>query len=91
MRRVRPRARVERLGNGTRLVDVDVQDARSARRELGGTDTDVLFGVFGRLQYGKGQDLFVEAAAQVVAAVPAARFAVIGPPTSPVTRDSRTG
>jgi glycosyltransferase involved in cell wall biosynthesis len=81
VRRLRPGARVERLGNGTRVVDVDARDAVAARHELGGGDQDVLFGAFGRLQYGKGQDVFVEAAARVAAAVPSARFAVIGSPT----------
>ena len=81
VRRLRPGARVERLGNGTRVVDVNPEDAVAARRELGGGAQDVLFGAFGRLQYGKGQDVFVEAAARVAAAVPSARFAVIGSPT----------
>jgi glycosyltransferase involved in cell wall biosynthesis len=80
-RRLRPGARVERLGNGTRVVDVNPADARAARGELGGGDGDVLFGAFGRLQHGKGQDVFVEAAGRVAAAVPSARFAIIGSPT----------
>jgi glycosyltransferase involved in cell wall biosynthesis len=81
VRRLRPRARVERLGNGTRIVDVAPEDARAARAELVGGEDEVLFSVFGRLQYGKGQDVFVEAAGRVAAALPAARFAVIGSPT----------
>lgn len=81
VRRLRPRARVERLGNGTRIVAVDPGDAAAARRELGAQPDDVLFAVFGRLQRGKGQDVFVEAAARVAARLSGARFAVVGSPT----------
>ena len=81
VRRLRPRARVERLGNGTPIVDVDREDARVVRCELGAQLDDVLFAVFGRLQRGKGQDVFVEAAARVSTALPRARFAIVGSPT----------
>jgi len=37
-----------------------------------------LFGVFGRLQHWKGQDVFVEAAAEAARLRPAARFVVVG-------------
>ena len=39
---------------------------------------EVLFGVFGRLQRWKGQDVFVEAAAEVARRHPQARFAIVG-------------
>jgi glycosyltransferase involved in cell wall biosynthesis len=81
VRRLRPRARVETLGNGTRIVPVDPADARAARAELGAGPAHVLFTVIGRLQLGKGQDVFVEAAAKVASTLPAARFAVVGSPT----------
>ena len=78
MRKLRPRARHAVVHPGVPQVAVDPDDARRARRELGAGDGEVLFGVFGRLQRWKGQDVFVEAAARVAREIPAARFAVVG-------------
>jgi glycosyltransferase involved in cell wall biosynthesis len=78
MRQLRPRARHELLHPGVPLTRVELADVRAARAELGARDGEVLFGVFGRLQGWKGQDVFVEAAARVARESPAARFAVVG-------------
>jgi glycosyltransferase involved in cell wall biosynthesis len=78
MRRLRPRARHALVHPGVPDTVVDPGDAREARRELGAGDGEVLFGVFGRLQRWKGQDVFVEAAARVAREVPGTRFAVVG-------------
>src|SRR4029077_7787331 len=46
--------------------------------ELGAQPGDVVFGVFGRLQRWKGQDVFVSAAIEVARARPGSRFVVVG-------------
>ncbi len=51
---------------------------QAVRREWGITPDQLLFGVVGRVHYWKGQDVFIEAAAEVAAAVPKARFVVVG-------------
>jgi glycosyltransferase involved in cell wall biosynthesis len=80
LRRIRPRLDVRLLYPGTRLGRVGEAERRAARQKLGAPDGDdtVLFGVFGRLQRWKGQDVFVEAAARAAAAEPRARFAIVG-------------
>lgn len=75
---LRPKVAKRLLYNGTPIRDVSADDARAARAELGVREDEVLFGVFGRLQRWKGQDVFVEAAAQVARGFPRARFVIVG-------------
>jgi glycosyltransferase involved in cell wall biosynthesis len=76
--KLRPSVPNRLLYNGTPTRQVTAAEAHDARRELGAGDGEVLIGVFGRLQRWKGQDLFVEAAAEVARARPHTRFAVVG-------------
>jgi glycosyltransferase involved in cell wall biosynthesis len=78
LERVRPDVETRLFYWGTPVRDVPAADARAARAELGAADGDMLVGVFGRLQRWKGQDVFVEAAAEVARARPRTRFAVVG-------------
>jgi glycosyltransferase involved in cell wall biosynthesis len=78
LKQMRPRVDKRLIYNGTPIREVAADDAQSARRELGAGPDDVLVGVFGRLQRWKGQDVFVEAAAEVARHFPQARFAVVG-------------
>ena len=65
LEKLRPKVAKRLLYNGTPMREVSAEDARRARAELGIREGEVLFGVFGRLQRWKGQDVFVEAAAEV--------------------------
>ena len=78
LEKLRPKVMRRLLYNGTPLREVSADDARRTRAELGVRDGEVLFGVFGRLQRWKGQDVFVEAAAEVARRFPQARFAIVG-------------
>lgn len=78
MVRLRPKLPVETISPGTPISMVPPDEVEVARRELGAQAGDVLFGIFGRLQRGKGQDVFIESAKRVAAQVPEARFAVVG-------------
>jgi glycosyltransferase involved in cell wall biosynthesis len=78
LEQLRPRVTKRLLYNGTPLRAVSADDAAQARAELGIRDGEILFGVFGRLQRWKGQDVFVEAAAEVARRVPQARLAIVG-------------
>jgi glycosyltransferase involved in cell wall biosynthesis len=59
---------------------VSPEDRARVRRELGAATHDVLVGMVGRISSGKGQEYFLEAARQIAAVCPAARFAVVGGP-----------
>jgi glycosyltransferase involved in cell wall biosynthesis len=78
LRQLRPKLDARLLYNGTPIREVSADEAQRGRGELGAGGNDVLFGVFGRLQRWKGQDVFVEAAAEVARARAQARFAVVG-------------
>jgi glycosyltransferase involved in cell wall biosynthesis len=78
LEQLRPRVMKRLLYNGTPIREVSAEDARQTRAELGIRDGEILFGVFGRLQRWKGQDVFVEAAAEVARRSPQARFAIVG-------------
>jgi glycosyltransferase involved in cell wall biosynthesis len=75
---LRPKVRNQSFYAGTPHREVAAADVLGARHELGAGPDEVLFGVFGRLQRWKGQDVFVEAAAEVARARPRTRFAVVG-------------
>jgi glycosyltransferase involved in cell wall biosynthesis len=75
---LRPRVESRYFYAGTPHREVAAGEARAARAELGVKDDEVLFGVFGRLQRWKGQDVFVEAAAEAARLRPATRFIVVG-------------
>ncbi len=77
MAHLRPKLPVEALHPGTPISPASAKEAAAARRELGASGDDLLFGIFGRLQRWKGQDVFIEAARRV-AKEPRARFAVVG-------------
>lgn len=76
--KLRPSVPNALMYNGTPIREVSPADARSARHELNVGDDEILVGVFGRLQRWKGQDVFVDAAAEVARTRPAAKFAVVG-------------
>jgi len=78
LEKLRPTVAKVILPLGTPLHEVTADARQQARLELGAAPDDVLVGVFGRLQRWKAQDVFVAAAAQVAAARPRARFAVVG-------------
>ncbi len=78
MAQLRPRLIVEALHPGTPISPAPAEQAAAARRELGASTGDTLFGIFGRLQRWKGQDVFIEAAKRLAAVEPRARFAVVG-------------
>jgi glycosyltransferase involved in cell wall biosynthesis len=78
LEKLRPKVAKRLLYDGTPMREVSVDEARRARAELGIREGEVLFGVFGRLQRWKGQDVFVEAAAEVARRWPQARFAIVG-------------
>ncbi len=87
---VRDQIRVDAESIDTHLVTipdaVDVEkfnpsvDGSALRRGWGVSDNEVLFGVVGRVHRWKGQDLFIEAAAEVAQQVPEAKFVVVGDP-----------
>jgi glycosyltransferase involved in cell wall biosynthesis len=76
--RLRPGVQVRLLYPGVPAIASAPADAHRRRAELGADDDDVLFGVFGRLQRGKGQDVFVQAATLVSEQLPRARFVIVG-------------
>jgi len=76
--RLRPSVATRLLYNGTPSREVTPDEARAARAELGAGEDDTLIGVFARLQRGKGQDLFIEAARQIAPERPRTRFVVVG-------------
>jgi glycosyltransferase involved in cell wall biosynthesis len=76
--RLRPRVPTRLLYNGTPIPQVTAAEAQAARAELGVREGELLFGVFGRLQRWKAQDVFVKAAAEIAAQRPNVRFAVVG-------------
>lgn len=78
MVKLRPRVDSRLFHWGTPLRSVPIEDRESARAELGVAADAALVGVFGRLQRWKGQDVFVAAAAQILAARPTTRFTVVG-------------
>lgn len=75
---LRPAVPSRLVYNGTPMREVSAEQALAARAELGAREGDVLIGVFGRLQRGKGQDVFLEAAGELARQRPRTRFAVVG-------------
>ncbi len=78
IRTLRPEVPWRVVYPGTPMRTVTPGDVVEARKELGAGDDDVLFGMFGRFQRWKGQDVFLDAAARVADAMPRARFALVG-------------
>jgi glycosyltransferase involved in cell wall biosynthesis len=78
LEKLRPRVTKRLLYNGTPVREVSPEEVQQARDELHVGEREVLFGVFGRLQRWKGQDVFVEAAAEVARRVSHARFVIVG-------------
>jgi len=78
LQRIRPGVQCQLLYDGTPEREVSAAEAGAAREELGVRPGEVLFGVFGRLQRWKGQDVFVSAAIEVARARPGSRFVVVG-------------
>ena len=75
---LRPTMRSALLYPGTPIRPVFEDQRRTTRQDLGVGDGEILYGIFGRLQRWKGQDIFVEAAARVRDQLPGARFLVVG-------------
>jgi glycosyltransferase involved in cell wall biosynthesis len=63
---------------GIELRRLEGADGPRLRREQGIRPDELLVTIVGRLQQWKGQDLFLQAAAQVATAHPSARFAIVG-------------
>ena len=78
LRQIRPRVPWQLVYPGTRVGLVDGRVREAQRNALGVAQNEILYGVFGRLQRWKGQDVFVDAAARVAAEIPRSRFAVVG-------------
>ena len=76
--RLRPKVRVKLLYPGVPIPEVSLAASQQRRAELGAGGDEVLFGVFGRLQRWKGQDIFVEAAAEVAKRLQQSRFVIVG-------------
>jgi glycosyltransferase involved in cell wall biosynthesis len=76
--KLRPSVESRLFYAGTPQRTVAPADVAQARAELGAEADDVVFGVFGRLQRWKGQDVFVAASADVARRRPHARFVVVG-------------
>jgi glycosyltransferase involved in cell wall biosynthesis len=70
------RARI--VYNGIRPLPFKDEEREAWRKQLGVGPDDVLVGIVGQIAWWKGQDVFIEAAAQVARRLPRARFAVIG-------------
>ena len=85
LRRLRiPGSKLRLLGNGVDLSRfrpelVSAEQRRSARDEMGAADGDVVIGCVARMVNEKGIPELVEAAAEVMAAHPKAKFVLIGP------------
>ena len=74
---------------------IDLQDFsnendrdRSLRAEWGFSADDIVFGMIGRLQIGKGYLEFLEAARRLSAQVPAAKFVIVGEATRGEPKDA---
>jgi glycosyltransferase involved in cell wall biosynthesis len=78
LRGLRPAVPSRVLHLGTPQIQVDPDTVAHVRAELCVPQGALLVGVFGRLQRWKGQDVFVEAAAEVARRRPDARFVVVG-------------
>ncbi len=78
MRSLRPELRHEVLHPGTPILEVTEAEASAARSELGVRPGELLYGIFGRLQRWKGQDVFIEAAADVSRRFSRGRFVIVG-------------
>ena len=75
---LRPDTRRVTVYPGVPALRVPEEGAAGARARWGIGQHEVVFGVFSRLQRGKGQDVFLEAAALVASQVPRTRFLVVG-------------
>jgi glycosyltransferase involved in cell wall biosynthesis len=78
LRALRPAVPSQVVYPGTTTMAVPRPIAAKVRSDLGVADDEVLFAAFGRLQNGKGQDIFIEAAARIAVQCPSARFLVVG-------------
>lgn len=76
--KLRPRVPGALMYNGTPIRAVIQDDVAQARAELGVGPDEVLIGVFGRLQRGKGQDVFITAGGRVARERPRTKFVVVG-------------
>ncbi len=74
-----PRPDVQVIYNGVELDRFEPDREPSvARAVLGLPDAEVLIGTVGRLQPWKQHHLFIEAACQIIAQIPQARFVIVG-------------
>jgi glycosyltransferase involved in cell wall biosynthesis len=70
--------RVARCGTDLMLHRPAPKEGAEARRQLGIEDRELVAGIFGRLQQGKGQHVFLRAAAELARRGIAARYLVVG-------------
>jgi glycosyltransferase involved in cell wall biosynthesis len=69
---------VQVVYNGIRPEPTSSDEVEAWRGRLGAGEGDLLVGMVGQIAYWKGQDVFVEAAARLVADAPHVRFAIVG-------------
>ncbi len=88
--RLRPGNPAQLMYPGVPQRTVGAAAIGSRRSELRASPGDVLFGVFGRLQHWKGQDIFLKAAMQVAREIPRSRFVIVGGSVFGLEPDFRT-
>ena len=73
-----PPERIHVIYNGVEAESCSREEAARVRAAAGAADGVPLVGIVGRLAPEKGQEVFLDAAAEVARRAPAARFAVVG-------------
>lgn len=78
-RKLTPRARLLTVNPGLPIAEIEAHEGTGAelRHELGWGNTTVV-GMVGRLQRWKGHEVFLHAAAEILAKRPETRFAIVG-------------
>ncbi|HUS61655.1 MAG TPA: glycosyltransferase family 4 protein [Acidimicrobiales bacterium] len=74
----RAESKVRVVHNGVRPAPLDASLVATMRDRFGARDGDLVVGIVGQIAQWKGQDVFVEAAASVLAKIPEARFVIVG-------------
>jgi len=72
------RDKLQVIYNGIDLTFTRSETPQEIRRELGAAPDDVIIGTAARLEEQKGLDLLIDAVPQIVAALPTARFVIVG-------------
>jgi glycosyltransferase involved in cell wall biosynthesis len=91
LERVRPSGKRVVVYPGVPGVRLGRSAAVATRTRWGIQEDEVVFGVFSRFQRGKGQDIYLEAAARVMGRLPRTRFLVVGGSTFGLEREYGVG